>query len=188
MAIYKQDLAICPWCAGESGQRVDHLYDEAPRNFGSWDCKNCGMSFQGRVNAPGDVTIEKDERSHKNRRALTLLKFESKDGPTFFVIDHKHYGAPEPDAEIQERDRYLYEEHSCPTNWLRDCIAVIHDGDADPHGFLTFVRSVEVSDGFDDNDDGQWPILFPEAFGGETIDGTAAEIKAALPPPESESH
>lgn len=65
----------------------------------------------------------------------------------------------------------MFEEHSCPTNWLRDCVAVIESKDTDPHGFLTFVRAVEVSGDFNADDDDQWAILFPEAFGdGPIID------------------
>ena len=66
-------------------------------------------------------------------------------------------GATAPSAletEEQESERYFFEEHSCPTNWLRDCVTVIEDGDPDPHGFMEFVRSVPIALDFDeDNDD-----------------------------------
>lgn len=107
-------------------------------------------------------------------RSMALLKLEGKDGPVYFVMEHPRYHAPgiEPDpaAANQEHQRYFFEEHSCPTNWLRECVAVIKGGNDDPHGFLEFVRAVDVPENFDvngtDRTDGgnHWNILFPEAF------------------------
>jgi hypothetical protein len=177
MALYRHDLAICPWCEGESGHRVDHLYDgHMPANAGPWYCKECRRSFRVKVNAPGDVELTKYEDNRPFTPSLALLKFDGKDGPVFFIMKHDRYRSSEDetDAEIQGHQRYFYEDHSCPTNWLRECVAVIEDGDADPHGFLDFVRAVDVSVNFDEDDDSQWPILFPEAFAGETIDGELA--------------
>lgn len=28
MALYSLEYAICPWCDGQSGRRVDHLYGD----------------------------------------------------------------------------------------------------------------------------------------------------------------
>lgn len=183
MTLYRHELATCPWCNGASGHRVDHLYAHPlPCRFGPWRCAECDKSFEGTVRAPGDVELIKDETASATARAMSLLKFDGKDGPTFFVMDHRHYSAQDSDEEKQGHDRYFFEEHSCPTNWLRHCAAVIQDGDTDPHGFLTFVRSVEVSEDFDADQDNQWAILFPEAFGGETIDATATEVRALAHP------
>ena len=115
----------------------------------------------------------------KFTRSLALLKFDGKDGPVYFVMDHDRYhppGGPESDEANQESQRYYFEEHSCPTNWLKECVAVIKDGDCDPHGFLEFVRAVDVPSSFEAEDWAQLPILFPEAFCDKTIDGTATEI------------
>lgn len=187
MSLYRQDFAMCPWCDQQSGGRVDHLYDgRLPCDFGPWYCDECRMPFRGTVKAPGDVTLYRDENNKQRfSRSMALLKFDGKDGPVFFVMDHNRYnnGTMESDEENQSHQRYYFEEHSCPTNWLRECVAVIDDGNPDPHGFLEFVRAVDVPEDFDEDDDGQWPILFPEAFGGETIDGEATKIAGNLPPP-----
>ena len=42
---------------------------------------------------------------------------------------------PEEESELAE---FYYEEHSCPTNWLKPEM-VYHDGDSDPHGLIEFV-------------------------------------------------
>lgn len=181
MALYKHEFAMCPWCDEKSGGRVDHLYDMAmPCSFGPWQCDKCKKQFRGTIIAPGDVSLVRDESARDSfSRSIALLKFDGKEGPVYFVMDHNRYhnGEVESDEENQSHQRYFFEEHSCPTNWLRECVAVIEDGDCDPHGFLDFVRAVDVPEDFDEDDDGQWPILFPEAFKGETIDGTAAELK-----------
>ncbi len=104
-----------------------------------------------------------------DRDELSLLRFDGKDGPVYFVIKGLATKAG-GDAAMQSSAAYRYEEHSCPTNWLRDCVAVIEDGDEDPHGFLDHVRTVQVPKDFEPQ---SWRDLFPEAFGGATIDGTA---------------
>lgn len=177
MTIYQQDFLICPWCDQQSGQRVDHLYSDAlPRAFGSWECKECGRSFRGTVTAPGTVTLERDEAAKVYGRALALLRFNGKDGPVYFVMDRRYHTPGEPDEEFQSHESYFFEEHSCPTNWLRDCVTVIENGDMDPHGFLDHVRSVEVPRDFDEDDDDKVRDLFPECFP-ETIDH-----RVSLPP------
>lgn len=175
-SIIRHDFAICPWCETEGG-RVDHLYgDRMPAKAGPWSCKECGNAYNILVRAAGDVDVTKTEGRGHTTRAMALLKFDGKNGPVFFVMDHGHYhsGEPETDEEFQGHTRYFFEEHSCPTNWLHECVAVIQDGDTDPHGFLDFVRTVDVPQDFDADNDDQWAILFPEAFSGETIEGELA--------------
>lgn len=184
MALYRHEFAICPWCEQESGSRVDHLYgDRMPSRAGPWYCDECRRPFRVKVIAPGNVEITKDADNHRTfTRSMALLKFEGRDGTVFFVFDHNRYkdGTVESDEENQSHQRYFFEEHSCPTNWLNECVAVIEDGDCDPHGFLKFVRAVDVPDNFDEDDDQHWPILFPEAFDGETIEGTVNRQNALL--------
>jgi hypothetical protein len=47
-----------------------------------------------------------------------------------------------PQEEFVENERYFYNEHTCPTNWLRDIEQIEFEGDRDPHGVFEFV-SVE---------------------------------------------
>lgn len=178
MALYRHEFCICPWCGEQSGCRVDHLYgDRLPTKAGPWYCGECRQPFDVRVKAPGDVELTKTTMLGEFSRAMNLLRFDGKDGPVFFVMDKDRYreGDQSP-TEFQDSQRFFFEEHSCPTNWLRDCVAVIEDGDCDPHGFLTFVRAVDVPQDFDVDDDEQWAILFPEAFGGAIIDGEARAV------------
>lgn len=97
------------------------------------------------------------------KRSLALLKFDGKDGPVFFVIEHWP-SEGEANDEFQGHARYFFEEHSCPTNWIGSCVAVIKDGDSDPHGFLEFVRALDKPPEFNDKSEDDLKKLFPEAF------------------------
>lgn len=95
-----------------------------------------------------------------NEKLLCLLKFNGKDGPTYFVMkDEMDLRETDTDERIAELRKFFYEEHSCPTNWLSRCIMVAQDGDTDPHGFLEFVRFVRVPDDVQTNED---PHSYPK--------------------------
>ena len=125
--------------------------------------------MQGEVVEKSRVVLRKVEERGYFGRAMALLKLESADGPVYFVVEG--LVSDEDVKEQQKHARYFYEEHSCPTNWIDQTAAVIHNGDADPHGFLEFVRIVEVPEGKDFSDDNEWAILFPEAFEAPLIEG-----------------
>jgi hypothetical protein len=100
----------------------------------------------------------------KDKQDLSLLRLEGINGPIHFIVANE-YGDEEASDDSQ---RYFYEEHSCPTNWLQYTVAVIDEtGDEDPHGFLKHVRTVRVDKDFDpmdlDEEEGSWLKLFPEA-------------------------
>ncbi len=176
MATYTQVYVVCPWCEQESGHRVCHLFNPKyePYAWGPWTCEKCRCEFRGSVNMVNEVTVERvGTGKPKYGRALALLLLDGKDGPVYFVMDRRYYTPGEPDEEFQSHEQYFFEEHSCPTNWLRDCEVVIQYGDQDPHGFLTHVRSVEVTDDFDTDDEDAIRNLFPECFP-PTIDNTRA--------------
>jgi hypothetical protein len=47
--------------------------------------------------------------------------------------------------EYKESQRFFYDCHTCPTNWLRDVVEVFFKGEKDPHNSL--FQFVEVTDG-----------------------------------------
>jgi hypothetical protein len=131
---------------------------------------------------------EVDVRRCENQRAryskrLILLRV---DRPCFFVVEGNAYFSKPTDTEEDavSHATYYYDEHTCPTNWTDNIVAVIQDGDDDPHGFARFVRMVESVEDYDDCDFHGWEELFPEAFGEPTtIDGIAEPgMRIALPP------
>lgn len=85
---------------------------------------------------------------------------------------------------------FLYEQHTCPTNWIDRVVAIIADGDDDPHGFAKYVRSIPAPEGMDeagdidDNCNTPWLDLFPELRGAkeatEPAEQTIASLRAEL--------
>jgi hypothetical protein len=175
VTIYSKDFAVCPHCNIHTNETVSHLYgDRLPFKFGPWYCDACGGAYEGTVLAPGNVEIRIIDRNKQSKgRRMALLKLAADNRTVWFVIDGIYINHGSDDRGSQDRDRYFYEEHSCPTNWLRDVAAVIEDNDSDPHGFLEFVRSVEVPSNFNESD---WEMMFPEAFGGPIIDGAVINL------------
>lgn len=97
---------------------------------------------------------------------LVLLKVDPDELPLYFVIAARHYQSDDQDQGY-DHNSYFYDEHTCPTNWTDDIVAVVANGDDDPHGFAKFVRRIPMPDDMDDAGDGSeksWQELFPEAF------------------------
>ncbi len=151
-------FCFCPWCQEKSGQRVDHLFASAPTPFGPWYCDVCGRGFTGNVDELRNVTLHKNDRDQYVRTFVLLRRADTN---LFLVLDAKRH--VDKDDDGHGHLQYLYEEHSCPTNWLRECVAVIDNGDADPHGFLSVIRSIDAEKNVD-TDKVDWEVVFPEAF------------------------
>ena len=177
--LYQKDFVICPWCDKQSGKGVSHLYDIAPHDFGPWYCDACGKGFNGRVNARGDVTILRIDAARKFTRSLVLLKLDATDGPVYFIMDHNRYSdkSGETYEEAANHLEYFFESHSCPANWVSECVAIIKNDDMDPHGYLTFVRFVDVDGEFDTDEDENWPLVFPEIFSAPLLEAHAEVVE-----------
>lgn len=66
-----------------------------------------------------------------------LLRLPPQDRPVYFAVSSRRYEPTYDDAH----HRYFYEEHTCPTNWLRDVFAIQAGSDSDPHGLFEFVAA-----------------------------------------------
>lgn len=97
MNVYTKEYLICPWCGEHSKCQVDHLYSEPhfPVSFGPWYCEVCGRGIDGKVNAPHDVTVWKSKLERSWTRQMVLLRFDGKDCPVFFVMEHNRYHGEE---------------------------------------------------------------------------------------------
>lgn len=160
--IYTRHFIICPWCGGKTGDQVDHLLDGKLPTKVYWSCKLCGEPYQAELRSPSNIIVTKYDGTGAEHytRALALLQFDGVAGPVYFVMDRRYHTSD----TTQDNEQFFFESHSCPTNWLRDCVAVIEDGDPDPHGLLKHLRTVEVPRDFDDDDAKKLAALFPECF------------------------
>ena len=133
-------VLMCPEC-GKGNFSWGHL--KPGQAFGPWYCDECGVGITGKAEADGaDVEIRQGER-RENRLALLELKSEE---PVYVLIDASRVrGANETEEETNHHDRYFYDEHTCPTNWLDNVVEVFHGSEPDPHGLFRFVRSAPGS-------------------------------------------
>lgn len=147
---------VCPHCQKNSGCTLDHLIEKRIRtNWGPWYCKECGCGFTGTVSEIGKVAVEKYAGSFT--RQLNLLCIPPQDKPIYLVTSDRH-----PTDREWEGTRYYYEEHSCPTNWLK-CIELISiNGDQDPHGLIRYIASVKHDPAKTDDTNYDWSETFPQ--------------------------
>lgn len=95
------------------------------------------------------------------RKTLVLLKINGRDGPIFFVVEGLSKW-PTPMPELIEQTRYFYEEHTCPTNFIRIPM-IAQGGDHDPHGVFEFVDVVWMVDEYSGDDIDEYLIeVFPQ--------------------------
>lgn len=125
--------AVCPSCKEDAGT-VDHLLGQEVKT--SWYCDHCGQQYQLEFFKDGRVLISLDKG--KKITTYDVLVLEPQAKPLYFIVEGMRFEPGDDDP------RYFYEEHSCPTNWLRPEM-VYHDGDADPHGVIKFVARRDAS-------------------------------------------
>lgn len=96
---------------------------------------------------PPSSSVARTDSTHEAhdalRKTLVCLKIDGADGPIFFVVEGlSHWG---PLDEMLSSERYFYEEHTCPTNFIRIPL-IVENGDMDPHGVFEFVDAVWMTD------------------------------------------
>lgn len=151
----------CP-CCQQSRLHVDTFLsaalDTGISKSGSASCRKCFSSFE--VKAEGGVLSVSQVLEGKNREpfvdVFVLMRSTNNDGkdPIHLVVQASH-----PLGTVLEHQTtgqsgldFLYEDHTCPTNWLKDSRLAIRDGrvtlipyalgikmvsldaDPDPHG------------------------------------------------------
>ena len=88
-----------------------------------------------------------------------ILRLDPQDKPIYFIVE-----AFSPDD--QDTTAYYYDEGSCPTNYISRVDTIIIEGDTDPHGIFTFVRTTDdlKFPGEAHNPVEEWAKVVPEAF------------------------
>lgn len=107
-----------------------------------WNCDVCGVALNIQVGAAvEDITLEVNTRPRSQTlRGWALLKYVGGGLPQHVIVESSRYGL-DPEEESNAHMRYYFDEHTCPTNFMR-VEHVVFNGDADPHGIYHFVRWV----------------------------------------------
>ena len=126
--------AVCPSCGADAGI-VDHLLGMTIQT--SWYCDACGQRYHlDFVNGGVEITVALGRKI----TTVNLLVLRPQNKPVYFVVEGMRFEEGRDNESVEERARYFYEEHSCPTNWLQPNV-VYFDGDSDPHGLIEFVAT-----------------------------------------------
>lgn len=74
-------------------------------------------------------------------KVYDLLVLPPQKEPVYFIVER------DTDEEYITHDHaeFLYNEHSCPVNWLRP-IHVQQEADTDPHGLIEYVETKRASE------------------------------------------
>ena len=136
LKIHTKRYIKCPKC--QQGEfEVEHLFAIERNDFGPWYCDECGISFDGTITADGEIDFTFSDSIRIP--AKILLQVEPQKESIFFMLDGSIYrDHHETEEDINQFLRYFYEEHTCPTNWLKDVCEVKIGDDTDPHGLATF--------------------------------------------------
>jgi len=77
----------------------------------------------------------------KRPKTYDLLVLPPQDKPVYFIVERDDDPAYN---ETDEQRKFLYESHSCPTNWLQP-VYMVHDGNNDPHGLIRYMANRKES-------------------------------------------
>lgn len=129
--------AVCPHC-GEVAKRLDYLLAMAakkPYGFGPWACDSCNHYYSGTLSTvdgkPSVITVKSDKSSSEEVYDLLVLPPQNK--PVYLIVSTEDYGRKERDQS------FYYNEHTCPTNWIKRVVGIVIGDDPDPHGLFEFV-------------------------------------------------
>lgn len=142
----KQYVA-CPECGENTGSTFDAEHHS--RGFGPWWCDECGAGYMGRPDGARGIKLELTGERHID--TTVLLEIPPQSRSIYLATKGMRFmGLGEEDDEGGQH--YFYEEHTCPTNWLRDVFRISINGDSDPHGLAKYVDRVDGAPDWEDRD------------------------------------
>jgi hypothetical protein len=118
---YTKRYFKCP--CGDNGEEfsIEHLYGES-RGAGPWYCRTCGVGWKIKIIDGNDVELI--DSGYKSNKCLDIMKLDPKKmkgKPLYLLVDGstlKEEGVIDKPVVLSSKD-YFYNEHTCPTNWLR---------------------------------------------------------------------
>jgi hypothetical protein len=144
--VYTKRFFRCLAC-GEGEMSIEHVVDREGVSWGPWFCRQCGEGHRG-TTTDGAFSVQRTNTSHK--KTAVLLRLEPDPGTVYLVVEGMMLGEGDvPKSPWYDDDnKYYYEEHTCPTNYLRsanDILQVLpEEKSADPHGIFTYVATAPV--------------------------------------------
>lgn len=145
--IKSKEEFLCMKCSEPVGG-FDHL--RVGSTAGPWYCHNCGTGYLiQRTDEGVNVAQAKDNIV----KTLVLLQLsQPTEKPIHIVVEGRMFLPIDKDiheaiGEQQDKDKYYYNQHTCPSNYLD--VRIAENGDPDPHGVFNHVQTVIKPDGDD---------------------------------------
>ena len=133
---------ICPACE-EKDKSCGHI--QPGGSFGPWYCDSCGEGYRGkRLDEDGSFVLERTfEKKHD-----ILVALGNPEGKILLFVKGMAFGpSGDPLVIDHERKRYFYEQHTCPTNFLRvETVVDMETMDDDPHGLFRYLGAIPYVD------------------------------------------
>lgn len=149
----QKTVFLCPSCKREVS--LSHLLNREnllPEDM-YWTCDECGNSFK-MTRGEGTLLAQKaiPPSPEPEYKKLVLLEIPPREHSLFFVVEATQYRTEE---ECGSGDEYFYNEHTCPTNWIRHVRDIIDTSDlsTDPHGVAQYRGSIRLTEDIDDKID-----------------------------------
>lgn len=128
----------CPSCM-KGGWRVDHL------SIGigtTWACSNCHT--EANIKRISDDEFETVPTERKETPVTVTLQSITEPKIILKLNTWKYsHDQDSSQEDYESHQQYFYDEHTCPTNWTREIVEIIFQGDHDPHGVFEFVSVVD---------------------------------------------
>jgi hypothetical protein len=207
----------CPLCEQhEFG--VSHLFHDAAKSEKGfyevhWSCSQCHAKFDIRIFADRHVEFSQSG-VNEDPFIESVVLLRSNTGtdahPIYAVVRTRSFKKSLEEEKAEPGSsamHFYYTENTCPTNWFRDTVALIQDGDDDPHGCFEFlaarseaevIAALKLNSGvdmqqYDEKDPTDFikdnvRLIFPELFeGGDTFDAERGLVGIEIEMPKDGS-
>jgi hypothetical protein len=132
--LYTKRFFRCPNCNGQEFA-VEHLMGKHTK-AGPWGCDDCGQAWWVEIKGEAVEATRAPQHDYGPHVAV-ILEIPPQKEPIRFKLHARQYSL----ERTNEEARFLYEEHTCPTNWLGEVTDLYLGEDPDPHHIIRFVES-----------------------------------------------
>ena len=127
----------CPGCL-EGRHRADQV---SIGQSSRWSCEECHTEFT--ISRLSEFDFETQVTGRKDTPITVTLQSITEPKITLKLNGWKYaHSQKDSEDDFRESERYFYNEHTCPTNWVHQIVQIEFKGDKDPHGVFEFL-SVE---------------------------------------------